>query len=173
MLRQIFLRPSTNITLIEERQATITIFTRPDNETALAAMCKHLKGVKNVVTLTGKLRKGGAGGTSKGGGIAKSIWQGLQKVRDCSNLGYSILTHLPVYLSCHHDLPGNIARCSRSREDCGLCEGIISVRMSQPGAYCLTDLKQLRHLSPQSNRHHDRKHCTYIFSPFHYYPMLT
>jgi len=93
MLRQIFLRPSTNITLIEERQATITVFTRPDNEVALAGMCKHLKGIKNVRTLTGKLRKGGAGGTSKGGGIAKSIWQGLQKVCDCFDLGRPTLTH--------------------------------------------------------------------------------
>jgi len=93
MLRQIFLRPSTNIMLIEERQATITSFTRPDNELGLAAICKHLKGVKNVRTLTGKLRKGGAGGTSKGGGIAKSIWQGLQKVCDCFDVGHAILTH--------------------------------------------------------------------------------
>jgi len=98
MLRQIFLRPSINITLIEERQATISVFTRPDNETALATMCKYLKSVKNVRTLTGKLRKGGAGGTSKGGGIAKSIWQRLQKVCDCFNLGYLILTHITSLL---------------------------------------------------------------------------
>ena len=98
MLRQIFLRPSTNVSLIEERQVSITVFTRPDNEAALAGMCKHLKGIKNVRTLTGKLRKGGAGGTSKGGGIAKSIWQGLQKVRNCSNLRYLILTHITSLL---------------------------------------------------------------------------
>lgn len=80
MLRQVFLRPSTNLDLMKERHDTISAFIKPDNEVALASVYKHLQGVKNIRGLTEKLRKGAAGGTSKGGGIARSVWQGLQKV---------------------------------------------------------------------------------------------
>jgi len=80
MLRQYFLRPSTNIDTINERLQAITALTRPDNEVVLASICKSLKAVKDVRKLTAKLQKGAAGGTSKGGGIARSIWSGLQKV---------------------------------------------------------------------------------------------
>jgi len=80
MLRQYFLRPSTNIDMINERLHTVTVLTRPDNEIVLSSICKRLRVVKDMKKLTARLRKGAAGGTSKGGGIAKSIWQGLQKV---------------------------------------------------------------------------------------------
>lgn len=81
MLRQCFLRPCTNLDLIKERLDTLTVFTRPDNEVGLAGICKHLRGVKNIRGLTAKLRKGAAGGTNKGSGIARGIWQGLQRVK--------------------------------------------------------------------------------------------
>lgn len=80
MLRQYFLRPSTNIDTINERLHAVTVFTRPDNEVVRASIRKRLRGVKDIRKVTAKLRKGAAGGTSKGGGIARSIWLGLQKV---------------------------------------------------------------------------------------------
>jgi len=80
MLRQYFLRPSTNIDMIRERLHAVTVLTRPDNEVVLASVCKRLRAVKDVRKLIAKLQKGAAGGTSKGGGIARSIWSGLQKV---------------------------------------------------------------------------------------------
>jgi DNA mismatch repair protein MSH5 len=74
------------MTLIKERLDTVTIFTRPDNEIGLEKICKFLRGVKNVRGLTAKLKRGAAGGTTKGGGIARSIWDGIMKVPQSENL---------------------------------------------------------------------------------------
>jgi len=80
LLRQYFLRPSLNIDLINERLASVGVFVRPDNSGPVEGLVKSLKGVVSVRSLMINLRKGVSGGSGRAGGIAKSIWSGLQKV---------------------------------------------------------------------------------------------
>lgn len=80
LLKQYFLRPSLNIKVINERLETISVFTRPDNAEPLELLVKSLKSIKNIRVIMINLRKGIGGGVGKGGGIAKSIWQGIRMV---------------------------------------------------------------------------------------------
>lgn len=80
LLRQYFLRPSLNIDLINERLDAIGVFLRPNNQGAVESITKSLNGVFNVRTSMINLRKGITGGSGKAGGIARSVWTGLQKV---------------------------------------------------------------------------------------------
>ncbi|KAI1499675.1 muts domain V-domain-containing protein [Biscogniauxia marginata] len=88
-LRQIFLRPSTNISLIHERQQTISFFLRHDNTEALVSMSKDLKKIKNMKYTLGLLRKG-VDHPGKRVSVANNVWATLQKfahyslkVREC------------------------------------------------------------------------------------------
>jgi len=81
LLRQYFLRPSLNIDLINERLAAVGVFIRPDNQGAVDGLVKNLNKVVNVRTLMISLRKGISGGSGKAGGVAKSVWNGLQRVK--------------------------------------------------------------------------------------------
>ncbi|KAI9708990.1 MAG: hypothetical protein M1812_007803 [Candelaria pacifica] len=92
LLRQYFLRPSLNITVINERLDSISVFLRPDNEPALMSLIKSLKQVKNIRTVMIHLRKGVNGGSGKGGGIARGVWGSIHqfayhalKIRDALN----------------------------------------------------------------------------------------
>jgi DNA mismatch repair protein MSH5 len=78
-LRQIFLRPSMNLALIEERQATISILLRPGNSTILDKITNSLKRIKNIRTVVIHLRKGISGFAVRGSGIQRGVWGSLQQ----------------------------------------------------------------------------------------------
>ncbi|KAI5920830.1 muts domain V-domain-containing protein [Camillea tinctor] len=88
-LRQIFLRPSTDVNLIHERQQTISFLLRHDNTEALVSMNKDLKKIKNMKYTLGLLRKG-VDHPGKKVSVANNVWATLQKfahyslkVREC------------------------------------------------------------------------------------------
>jgi DNA mismatch repair protein MSH5 len=78
-LRQIFLRPSLDLEIIEERQATIGILIRPDNSSALEKMIKSLKKIKNIRTIVIHLQKGISGVSSRGSVMQRGVWANLQQ----------------------------------------------------------------------------------------------
>ncbi len=78
-LRQIFLRPSIDLAVIEERQATIRVLLRPDNSSALEQLVKSLKRIKNIRTVVIHLQKGISGTSAKGSAIRRGIWASLQQ----------------------------------------------------------------------------------------------
>lgn len=76
-LRQIFLRPSTNSTTIEERLNTITVLLRPENQALLENIVSDLKKVKDIRAIVIHLQKGitvpGAGAL-----INNGVWASLR-----------------------------------------------------------------------------------------------
>lgn len=66
MLKQWFLRPSLSIDVINERQESVAVLLRPDNNHVLQNMAKSLKMVKNVPKILGQLKRG-KGGAQRGG----------------------------------------------------------------------------------------------------------
>lgn len=77
-LRQMFLRPSMDIHIIQERQATIASFIRPENTTVLETLSKNLRGVKNIRSVMIHLQKGVAV-SGKGHAIKTGVWGSLQR----------------------------------------------------------------------------------------------
>lgn len=57
-LRQMFLRPSINIDVIQERQKTISVLLLPENNAIIALISKTLRKIKNVRGAFAQLRKG-------------------------------------------------------------------------------------------------------------------
>lgn len=57
-LRQMFLRPSVDLELIHERQRTVAVFLRPENNADISHICKTLRKIKNVKTHILQLKKG-------------------------------------------------------------------------------------------------------------------
>jgi DNA mismatch repair protein MSH5 len=78
-LRQIFLRPSLDLEIIEERQATIGIFIRPGNSLALEKMVKSLKRIKNIRTVVIHLQKGISGASGRASAMQRGVWANLQQ----------------------------------------------------------------------------------------------
>ncbi|KFY12425.1 hypothetical protein V491_06792 [Pseudogymnoascus sp. VKM F-3775] len=78
-LRQVFLRPSLDLDLIQERHNTIVIFLRPNNAEALDIITHSLKRIKNIRTVLIHLTKGINAPAAKGGAIKQSIWGSLQQ----------------------------------------------------------------------------------------------
>lgn len=79
-LRQVFLRPSLDLNLIQERHNTIAILLRPGNAEALNIITQSLKRVKNIRTVLIHLTKGvSAPPASRGGAIKQGIWGSLQQ----------------------------------------------------------------------------------------------
>lgn len=64
-LRQIFLRPSLNLDVIERRQAIINTLVLPANNSCLNLIVKSLKRIKNIRTVTIHLQKGTSGDTRR------------------------------------------------------------------------------------------------------------
>ncbi|TKA64558.1 hypothetical protein B0A49_08259, partial [Cryomyces minteri] len=77
LLRQYFLRPTLNISVINERLNTISVFLRPDNAVPFDDLIKNLKSVKNMRMMMVNLRKGVSGGSGKSGGIARGAWSSI------------------------------------------------------------------------------------------------
>ncbi|KFY67615.1 hypothetical protein V496_01506 [Pseudogymnoascus sp. VKM F-4515 (FW-2607)] len=78
-LRQVFLRPSLELSLIQERHNTIAVFLRSGNADALDTITHSLKRIKNIRTVLIHLMKGVSAPTSKGGAIKQGIWGSLQQ----------------------------------------------------------------------------------------------
>ncbi|KAF3764856.1 hypothetical protein M406DRAFT_259223 [Cryphonectria parasitica EP155] len=76
-LRQMFLRPSIDLELIHERQRTISVFLRAENNADISRICKILRRIKNIKTYLVQLKKGAnlTGGQSPG---ARTTWATLQ-----------------------------------------------------------------------------------------------
>ncbi|KAJ4394254.1 hypothetical protein N0V93_003471 [Gnomoniopsis smithogilvyi] len=76
-LRQMFLRPSVDLDLIHERQRTIAVFLRPENNADIIHICKTLRKVKNIKNHILQLKSG----VNLPGGPAaaqRSTWATLQ-----------------------------------------------------------------------------------------------
>lgn len=80
LLRQYFLRPSLNLQVINERLDTISVFFQPENATALDAVVKNLRSIKNIRLVMINLRKGISGGSGRGGGVTKGAWSSIRQV---------------------------------------------------------------------------------------------
>ena len=78
-LRQIFLRPSMDLAVIEERHATISILLRPDNGPALENLSRSLTRTKNIRTVVIHLQKGISGTSARGSAIQRGVWASLQQ----------------------------------------------------------------------------------------------
>ncbi|KFY27431.1 hypothetical protein V493_03503 [Pseudogymnoascus sp. VKM F-4281 (FW-2241)] len=78
-LRQVFLRPSLDLNLIQERHNVIATLLRPGNADALNIIAHSLRRIKNIRTVLIHLMKGVSGPASKGGAIKQGIWGSLQQ----------------------------------------------------------------------------------------------
>lgn len=76
-LRQIFLRPSMNLSVIEERLNTITVLLRPENSEYLDNIGKSLKHVKDIRPIIIHLQKG-ISSMGRGTTIYKGIWANIR-----------------------------------------------------------------------------------------------
>ncbi|KAI0845599.1 muts domain V-domain-containing protein [Daldinia vernicosa] len=91
-LRQIFLRPSTNIDLIHARQKTISFLLRPGNAEALVQLSNELKKVKNMKSVVALLEKG-VDTPGRKMSIANNVWASLQRFAAYSlQIGESLRT---------------------------------------------------------------------------------
>ena len=77
-LRQIFLRPSTDLNVIGERINTSVVLLRPENEPALEKMVKSLKKIKDMRSVVIHLQKGVTDVTGKGSSIHRGVWSSIQ-----------------------------------------------------------------------------------------------
>ncbi|KAI9802004.1 MAG: hypothetical protein M1825_003060 [Sarcosagium campestre] len=81
MLRQWFLRPSVDESVINERLNSITAFTKPVNQTSMSTLVKVLKKVQNMKRVMTHLRKGVSPcSTGSSGGIRRGIWASLRQI---------------------------------------------------------------------------------------------
>lgn len=77
-LRKMFLQPSLDREIIEERQGTVSIFLQPRNKACLDSIVKSLKRIKNIQTAVVHLQKG-TSGTTRGALIQGGIWSNLRE----------------------------------------------------------------------------------------------
>lgn len=80
LLRQCFLRPSLNIDVINERLDAVSIFSRPDNTSALDALVLNMKSIGNMRVMMINLRKGVGGSVPGRNGLSRSVWIGVREV---------------------------------------------------------------------------------------------
>jgi DNA mismatch repair protein MSH5 len=76
-LRQMFLRPSLDINVIEERLNSIRIFLRPENLTAFQSLAKSLKKIKNIRTVVIHLQKGISNPSRNASSIQRGVWASI------------------------------------------------------------------------------------------------
>lgn len=79
LLRQYFLRPSMNLTVINERLDTISTLLYPENGECLKRLDQSLCKIKNIRTTTVNLRKGISSGMNRNGKVSTSIWPSLRQ----------------------------------------------------------------------------------------------
>ena len=78
-LRRIFLRPSTDLSVIRERHRTTSILLRPENSTCLAAMMKGLPMIKDMRSIVIHLQKGIIGARDS---VKHGVWASLRSFTD-------------------------------------------------------------------------------------------
>lgn len=86
LLKQCFLRPSTQMEVICERHSFIGVYLRPDNFNALNKIVKSLKHIKNLRYVMINLRKGISTGSGKITGFKTTVWATILAVRDTNHL---------------------------------------------------------------------------------------
>lgn len=79
-LKQIFFRPSLDLSVICERHDFISIFSRPDNMAVLEKMTKALKHIKNLRPAMINLHKGISTGSGKTTGFKATVWESILAV---------------------------------------------------------------------------------------------
>lgn len=79
-LKQSFFRPSVDLVTIRGRHDFITVFSRPDNISALEKIIKALKHIKNLRPVMVNLRKGISTGSAKITGFKTTVWASLLAV---------------------------------------------------------------------------------------------
>ncbi|KAI0489521.1 muts domain V-domain-containing protein [Xylaria cf. heliscus] len=77
-LRRMFLQPSTDISVIRERQWTISFFLRPSNAHALCDISKDLRKIKDMRSIVLLLRKG-IDSLGRKISVVNSVWAVLQR----------------------------------------------------------------------------------------------
>ena len=75
-LQKLFLRPTLNLDVIEERQRTISVLLRPENVEHIRDLTTVLRKVRNVRNALVQLRKG-IGSASPGRSFDRSVWSTL------------------------------------------------------------------------------------------------
>ena len=78
LLRQYFLRPSLNLTIINERLDTISVLARPENDGTLVNITNRLSKIRNMRVVMSYLRKGIVSGLQRNRGISSSVWSALR-----------------------------------------------------------------------------------------------
>lgn len=76
-LRQVFLRPSMDLTIIEERLSTISILLRPENASSLEKICRSLRKIKDIRTIVIHLQKGISDTSAKSPTINRGVWASI------------------------------------------------------------------------------------------------
>ncbi|KAI1336455.1 muts domain V-domain-containing protein [Xylariaceae sp. FL0016] len=93
-LRQIFLRPSTDIDLINARQRTLSFFLQPGHSEALESLTKCLKNIKNMKNILSLLKKG-IDNPGKKISVGNNVWVSLTKFAASSLQIRDILRAIP------------------------------------------------------------------------------
>ncbi|KAI5203627.1 hypothetical protein E4T39_04014 [Aureobasidium subglaciale] len=78
LLRQYFLRPSTNLEVIDERLDTISVLLCTENTEQTGALTRNLSKIKNMRTVMISLRKGISGTGLGKKGTPNFIWAGIR-----------------------------------------------------------------------------------------------
>ncbi|RAH66189.1 MutS family protein MSH5 [Aspergillus aculeatinus CBS 121060] len=76
-LKQMFLRPSVDVDVIQERHALIGVYLRADNYNSLEKLTKSFKHIKNLRYVMVNLRKGIETGSGKVMGFKTTVWASL------------------------------------------------------------------------------------------------
>lgn len=76
-LRSIFLHPRLDIDTIKERQKSVALFSKAQNQVSLHKMSKSLARIKNMRRTLVMLHKGIEGGNTNAGGIKSGVWSSL------------------------------------------------------------------------------------------------
>ncbi|KUJ20542.1 uncharacterized protein LY89DRAFT_578807 [Mollisia scopiformis] len=77
-LRQIFLRPSTDLNVIRERLSTISVLLRPDNSTLLGKISRSLKKIKDLRSVMIHLQKGISDTPGQKNAFRRGPWGSIQ-----------------------------------------------------------------------------------------------
>jgi DNA mismatch repair protein MSH5 len=77
-LRQIFLRPSMDLSIIEERLYTTSILLRSENQPLLEKIVSSLKKIKDIRAVVIHLQKGISNVPGQGTLISNGVWASLQ-----------------------------------------------------------------------------------------------
>lgn len=76
-LRQLFLRPSTQLEVIEERHCIVDMFLQPSNAPTFERLSSIMKRIRNIRPIMANLRKGLKSGHGAFGGFKGTVWDTL------------------------------------------------------------------------------------------------